>query len=128
MQNIIKKEGYNFAFDANACYECEGNCCIGESGYVWVNKSEAKEIASFLSLSYEEFVKTHLRKVRFRHSLKEVEVDKNNFVCEFFDLVQKRCQIYEVRPSQCRTFPFWDHFINNKKEVEKECPGILPLS
>ena len=127
MQNIVKKDGYNFSFNVDACQSCEGNCCIGESGYVWLNKNEAQQIANFLSMPYEEFVKTHLRKVRFRYSLKEIVVDESNYVCEFFDLNTKRCKIYDVRPKQCRTFPFWEHFINNTKEVEKECPGILPL-
>ncbi len=128
MQNIIKKEGFNFAFDPKACESCEGNCCIGESGYVWVKGDEIEKIASFLSLDEDEFKRKHLRKARFKYSLKEIKLDEKNYICEFFDLKSKRCQIYEVRPNQCRTFPFWEHFINNTKEVEEECPGILRLS
>ncbi len=128
MRDIVKKEGFNFAFDPGACASCEGNCCIGESGYVWVNPDELKAIADFLQLNEEEFVQKHIRKVRFKRSLKEIKLDETNYLCEFFDLASKRCTIYEVRPSQCRTFPFWEHFINNRREVEKECPGILPLS
>jgi len=125
--HIVKKEGFNFAFDENACALCAGNCCIGESGYVWVNKDQIEDIANFLKLNQDEFKDKHLRKVRFKYSLKEIKVDDKNYICEFFDLASKRCQIYDVRPTQCRTFPFWDHFINNTKEVEEECPGILRL-
>ncbi|MFB1032365.1 MAG: YkgJ family cysteine cluster protein, partial [Aliarcobacter cryaerophilus] len=30
----------------------------------------------------------------------------------------------DYRPTQCRTFPFWEYFKNNEKEVYKECPAI----
>jgi len=128
MPNIIKKEGFNFAFDQNACIECEGNCCIGESGYVWLTPKEIELISEYLNMSEKEFIKLHTRKIRYKRSLKEIMLDEKNFVCEFFDLKNRRCLIYEVRPNQCRTFPFWEHFINNRSEVEKECPGILRLS
>ncbi len=128
MQDIITKEGFGFGFDPTACASCEGNCCIGESGYVWVNKDELRSIAEFLDLNIDDFNDKHIRKIRFKNSLKEIRVDDKNYICEFFDIATKRCQIYEVRPTQCRTFPFWEHFINNIKEVKKECPGILHLS
>ena len=127
MQSIIKKEGFDFAFDIRACESCEGNCCIGESGYVWVNPKEIDAIASYLQLSTEDFKKAHLRKVSYRYSLKEVEI-KESYVCDFFDLEKKQCRIYEVRPSQCRSFPFWDYFKQHQEEVEKECPGIISSS
>jgi Fe-S-cluster containining protein len=126
MYNIIKKDGFNFAFDTNSCFECQGNCCIGESGYVWVTPEEIKNISNFLNISEELFISTHLRKVSYRYSLKEREVDQS-FECEFFDSTQKACKIYLVRPTQCRTFPFWDYFKENIEEVTKECPGIIKL-
>jgi Fe-S-cluster containining protein len=127
MQDYVTKEGFNFAFNESACATCDGNCCIGESGYVWVSKEQISDIANFLDLNKDDFIDKHLRKVRFKYSLKEIKVDEKNYICEFFDLSSKRCQIYEVRPTQCRTFPFWEYFINNTKEVEEECPGILRL-
>ena len=123
--NIVSKAGFSFSFDSLACFTCEGNCCIGESGYIWVNPKEIEDIANFLNLDSVDFKKERLRKVRFKYSLKEIKIDEKNYICEFFDLTLKKCLIYEVRPNQCRTFPFWDHFINNTKEVKKECPGIV---
>jgi hypothetical protein len=46
--------------------------------------------------------------------------------CVFFDHRQKCCSIYTVRPRQCHTFPFWEHFKRNKDELIKECPGVKP--
>ncbi len=127
MSNLIKKDGYNFAFDSSACSSCAGNCCIGESGYIWINKSEIETLAKFLNISVDYLKKECLYKVGYKYSIKEVELDKNNFACCFFNLEKKQCMIYEARPTQCRTFPFWDYFKTNENEVYKECPGIRKI-
>ncbi len=124
MQDNIKKEGFDFSFNPQACDSCEGNCCIGESGYVWVSPSEISDIAAYLGLEEETFRNDHLRKISYRFSLKEKKIG-TDYVCEFFDKAEKKCTIYPARPSQCRTFPFWDYFKKRIKEVEKECPGII---
>ncbi len=124
MYNMIKHDGFKFGFDESACFNCDGNCCRGESGYIWVTPSEISEISNFLGLDESEFREHRLRKVKYRYSLKEREV-ADEYECEFFDETQKRCTIYEVRPSQCRTFPFWDYFKEHIEEVVKECPGII---
>jgi len=118
---IIKKEGFPYKFNSDACRECEGNCCIGESGYIWVSPKEIKEIASFLKIDEEIFKSSFLIKVGYKFSLKEKPY-KNGFACVFFD---KGCKIYPVRPLQCRTFPFWDYFKTKVDELKKECPGII---
>ncbi len=120
----MTKEGFDYAFDPKACENCEGNCCIGESGYIWVTPVEIKNIAHFLGMGEVAFREKHLRKIRYRYSLKERQIAES-YECEFFDKQQRKCTIYEVRPSQCRTFPFWDYFKEHIQEVEKECPGII---
>ncbi len=120
----MKKDGYNFAFNPKACESCAGNCCIGESGYIWINKQEINDLAKYLNIGVEELKEKCLFKVGYKYSIKEIELDKNNFACCFFNLAKKQCMIYEVRPTQCRTFPFWDYFKTNENEVYEECPGI----
>ena len=127
MSTILKQKGYNYCFDAKACEACKGNCCIGESGYIWVTPVELTAIANFLGISKEQFIATYLFKVGYRFSLLEKQYDQGH-ACTFFDLEHRQCTIYEVRPSQCRTFPFWDYFKTHYEELETECPGILPLS
>ncbi len=124
MQHIMKQEGFEFSFDPQKCLSCEGNCCIGESGYIWCNPKEIDDMASFFDLSYQDFVHQYIRKVGFKSSLKEIQIGQS-YSCIFFDLGKKACKIYQVRPYQCRTFPFWEYFKNNIKEVQKECPGII---
>jgi Fe-S-cluster containining protein len=121
---IITKDGFDFGFNPKACEECGGKCCTGESGYIWVNPLEMQKIANFLNISVDEFKKFYLIKVEYKFSIKEKKVD-DGYGCIFFDETNKNCSIYDVRPHQCRTFPFWEFFKNNKKEVKKECPGIV---
>ena len=124
MENLIQKNGFHYKFNPKACEECEGNCCIGESGYIWVSPKEIEEIAKFLGIDKNIFINRFLIKVGYKFSLKERPY-KNGFACIFFDENKKRCSIYPVRPIQCRTFPFWDYFKDNIEELKKECPGII---
>jgi len=125
MSEIIKKEGFSFSFNPKACEECGGKCCTGESGYIWVTPIEMQKIANLLKISVDELKNNFLIKVGYKFSIKEKELDKNNYACWFFDEKTSRCTIYEARPNQCRTFPFWDFFKNNVEVVKKECPGII---
>ena len=124
MQNIIKQKDFKYGFNPSACESCEGKCCSGESGYIWVNIEEMENIAKFLQISFDEFTFKYIKKVRYKYSLIEKR-DGENYECIFFDSKSKKCTIYEVRPKQCRTFPFWDNFKKNIDEVVKECPGII---
>jgi len=129
-EDIIVKVGYDFKFNQSACYSCKGKCCIGASGYIWINYDEIAEVSNFLNLTIEEFSFRYLKKVKYKYSIREKKLSKNNFACIFFDLEKKRCQIYNVRPSQCRTYPFWEEnrgVLDSKSiaELKSECPGII---
>lgn len=113
------KQGLHFQ-----CAGC-GGCCTGAPGYVWLTDEEEKQIAEFLGISLEEFEKTYTRMVYgLRRSLKEIP--QSNYDCVFFNSETKQCSIYDVRPAQCRTWPFWDSLLESKNawdEASKSCPG-----
>ena len=119
------KEGYDYCFDSSQCASCGGHCCRGESGYIWVKYDEIAQIAKHLALSIEDFATIYLKKAGHRYSLIEKQLSEDDYACIFFDENSKQCSIYDVRPIQCRTFPFWEQFKNNKNEVKQECPGIV---
>ncbi|MEI8124617.1 MAG: YkgJ family cysteine cluster protein [Parachlamydiaceae bacterium] len=103
------------------CTEC-GQCCTGGPGYAWVTKEEIETIASHLGMTVKDFGKRYLRSVYGRYSLVE---KKETYDCIF--LKDKKCQIYQVRPTQCRTFPWWAENLKSPeawKEAAKHCEGI----
>jgi Fe-S-cluster containining protein len=84
------------------CARC-GNCCRGpEPGYVWVTDEEIAALAERLGLSVDGFGRRYLRRVGARLSL----VERANHDCVFWE-EGRGCTVYEQRPAQCRTFPFW---------------------
>jgi uncharacterized protein len=124
MAKLVQKEGYQFTFDESACESCNGACCVGESGYIWLTPKEITAISDYLEQDESYFREGYLNKVGYKFSIKE-RVNGESHECLFFDTEKKRCTIYPVRPTQCRTFPFWDYFKQNPSEAKEECPGII---
>lgn len=99
------------------CSGC-GDCCTGEPGYVWVNQEEIEAIAAAIGESdLERFEHQFVRRVGIRKSLKEYP----NGDCVFFDNKTRKCQVYEVRPRQCRTWPFWDSNLRTPEDWQATC-------
>ena len=122
--SIIKKENYPYSFDSNACSTCEGRCCTGESGYIYVTKAEIEAISALLNLSVNDFVAKYLFKKGYKYSIKELKYN-DSYECVFYDRESNGCGIYNARPLQCKTFPFWDYYKTRIDELKQECPGIL---
>ena len=103
--------------------EC-GDCCSGKHGpgAVWLGREEILRLADFLSLTVKELRQRYLRRIRGRTSLRE----RANFDCVFYR-PGEGCSVYEARPTQCRTYPFWGRILASRTtwgyEAE-QCPGI----
>ena len=123
MSTLIKKEGFSYAFNPLACESCQGKCCTGESGYIYVNKTEIEKIANHLELDVRDFVNKYLFKKMYKYSIKEKKIG-DSYECIFYDALSNGCTIYEARPIQCKTFPFWDYYKKRVDELKLECPGI----
>ncbi len=124
MLKVIQEEQPWYAeglrFECTGC----GQCCTGSPGYIWVTTQEIEQIAHFLNLTIQEFSHRYLRRVKGRLSLLEMP---KTFDCIF--LKDKKCQIYSVRPTQCRTFPWWPQNLTSEKEwreTARGCEGICP--
>jgi uncharacterized protein len=107
-----------------ACAQC-GNCCSGAPGYVWVTAEEQERIARTLGLKDGRLPTKYLRRVGFRHSLTE----RPDGDCVFLerDGASAVCQIHEVRPLKCRTWPFWKINLKSAEHwaaVAETCPGM----
>jgi Fe-S-cluster containining protein len=110
------EEGLRFT-----CSEC-GDCCTGAPGFVWVNKAEIEALAKQLEMDVVQFRRRYVRAVGIRKSLTELA----NGDCIFFDSHRRRCKVYDVRPRQCRTWPFWRSNLRSREAWEatcQACPG-----
>jgi Fe-S-cluster containining protein len=122
---MIKRDAYPYQFDETACKtKCNGLCCK-EEGYVYLSETEIESIAGYLKIDKEQFLKLYTKKVFYKKKTALVDLHINGEIrCVFLD-DNNRCEIYPVRPKQCREFPFWPHLKNKKKEtLKKLCPGI----
>lgn len=114
--NIL--EGTNF--------QCQGsgNCCVsrGSYGYVYLSKKDLKRLAKFFKIKINIFLDIYCSIEKNNKYLKEIN---KNGDCLF--LKNKKCTVYNSRPEQCRTWPFWPENMNSKswkKEILHFCPGI----
>lgn len=122
------------------CTQC-GNCCTGGPGYVWISRAEIERLAAHLELTAGEVVRQYCRRLGGRYSLNERRNAQGNYDCVFLkeekvtsgegaDAVvhtRRTCQIYQVRPLQCRTWPFWDGLLQSPGEwarASRRCPGM----
>jgi len=106
-----------------SCERCS-SCCRHESGFVYLSENDLSRLAHEFKMEYTAFIQTWCRWVPFdrgkRLSLKE----KSNFDCIFWNA---GCTVYDARPLQCRSFPFWDNIVCSPKAWEtagQDCPGI----
>ena len=103
------------------CRRC-GACCTGAPGYVWLQAGEAAAIAVRLGIGHEDFLSRHTRRVFGLLSLKEDPDGR----CVLFE-AERGCRVYEARPLQCRTWPFWPRIVATRAAWEREaaeCPGM----
>ena len=124
MSDLVKKDGFGFTFDSNACNDCKGRCCTGESGYIYVTKMEALAISEVLGIDIKQLVSEYLFKKGYKYSIKENKIGES-YECIFYDREINGCKIYDARPLQCKTFPFWDYYKSRIDELKDECPGIV---
>jgi len=117
------QNSFPYHFNSNACKTCGGKCCRGFGGYVWVSMEELEKMAGTRKMDVALFAKQYVKKVEGRLSLQERIINGEHFCC-FFDLIDCHCTIYQSRPRQCRTFPFWNQFKKNPQQLFLECPRV----
>ncbi|NBP79553.1 YkgJ family cysteine cluster protein [bacterium] len=112
------------------CTQC-GDCCTGAEGYVWVNQQEVEELAAARGMTPAVFERRFVKRVGIRRSLKE----RKGGDCVLLDADTRKCTVYDARPRQCRTWPFWDSNLRSPEawaEAAEACPGcnkgnLVPL-
>lgn len=125
--NIDPEEGRaGLRFSCTMC----GNCCTGPEGYVLVNDAEVAALATRLGMSDAEFRKqyTHISIAGLSLTEKLTPFGRD---CIFLDRDKipgkAVCGVYEDRPRQCRTWPFWKSNLHSRRHWERAkqiCPGM----
>ena len=112
------------------CTQC-GNCCTGPTGFVLFTDLEAQAMAKDVGVSTEVFYEEYTRDTIVGRSLKEVEIEPYGFDCVFLTRDAKTgktgCSVYQTRPEQCRTWPFWKSNLIGKRawrQASEDCPGM----
>ena len=119
MTTINYKDGIRF--------ECQGSgkCCVSREsyGFVYLSDNDLKRFSNYFKLSIKKFKEEYCQITDgFVHLIEKTELNGN---CIF--LKDKKCSVYTCRPSQCRTWPFWNENMNAKvwnKNIAINCPGI----
>jgi len=113
------------------CTQC-GNCCTGPTGYVRFTGDEAERMARHLGIPLQAFYDRYAEWKDGAWSLGEVWNPKvGGFDCVFLEWSESgqtaRCSLYEARPTQCRTWPFWPENLRSPRawrRAARGCPGI----
>jgi Fe-S-cluster containining protein len=116
MARSFWKEGIRF--------ECQGTgrCCTsrGEYGYIYVTLEDRRRLSRALGMTTAAFTRRHCDRTDGHVHLKDPDRD-----CAFLE--GTRCSVYEGRPAQCRTWPFWPENMKARvwrEEIASFCPGI----
>ena len=114
-------------YQAGLSFQCTGcgNCCSGpQTGFVWVSDQEIAAIAEKMSMGddIDRFERQFVRTIGNRKSL----VEYSDGDCIFPDPTLRQCSVYDARPMQCRTWPFWKENLASPTQwgqAAKSCPG-----
>lgn len=105
------KDGLSFE-----CTQC-GDCCSGEPGYVWIDATEIKAMADEMEMDVDAFERKFVREVGKDKSL----IEYPDGDCIMLDPRTRKCTVYQSRPIQCRTWPFWNSNLKKKKDWKETC-------
>lgn len=107
-----------------------GNCCTGPEGFVLVSDAEVAGLAARFAMSDEGFRAQYTHMTSRGLSLTETPY-QGGFDCVFLDRTKfpgkAVCGVYENRPAQCRTWPFWKSNLVSRgawERAKRTCPGM----
>ena|SRR5713226_8899325 len=109
------KDGLSFT-----CTRC-GHCCTGDPGFVWVTDEEIAALAELRGEPLDQFTGLYTKAAHRGRTLRE----KANGDCVLYDK-EIGCTVYEARPRQCRTWPFWETNVATPEawaRTQAVCPG-----
>jgi len=127
-----------------SCIRCS-NCCRHESGFVFLSWNDVSRLRAALNMEYNEFRETFCRWIPSANGTSQLSLrEKSNLDCIFWKTGSAAelntnaqavsglpeaggCSVYNSRPLQCRSYPFWPSVLKsgkNWKMTGQDCPGM----
>jgi Fe-S-cluster containining protein len=105
-----------------SCVRCS-ECCRIDPGFVFLRKKDTENLVSALKIKYTDFIESYCRWVPGLDGTEQLSLrEKANYDCIFW---KNGCSVYEARPLQCKTFPFWPSILSSAGSWEAvSCSGI----
>jgi len=106
-------------------FECRSDCSAccsdhGEYTALYLTDGDARRLARHFALDHDQFVSLY---TEAEDGFLLLRMDQPD--CPFLE--EGRCRVYDARPIQCRTFPFWKENLRSRRNWVKLCefcPGI----
>lgn len=115
------------------CAKCVAYCCTYD--WIRVNKTDIKRLAKGFGLSYEEAERKFTKLVPEYEGGQRVLRHRKDTIyksaCRFLDQTERRCTVYEHRPSICREHPeetncgYYDFLMWER--THQDDPEFIPL-
>jgi len=112
------------------CTMC-GNCCTGPPGTVQLDARELARLASRLGLSESTFTERFTKPMEGHLRSLTEKLTAFGYDCVFLDRTsvpgKAVCGVYEDRPLQCKTWPFWKRNLASESDWDRAvatCPGM----
>jgi len=108
-----------------SCKRCS-SCCRYDSGYVFLSTEDLKKLTDSLNMKKDQFLKAYCRWVTSIQGTESLSLkERSNKDCIFWE--SSGCSVYNVRPLQCSSFPFWPSILSSQKSwkiAAAACPGM----
>jgi uncharacterized protein len=119
MPGKFYSEGLRFS-----CARCSA-CCRGEPGYVFLSREDLRRLLSRLGLDFKGFFREYCTLVDVGTGMALSLRETAAYDCALWG--KDGCSVYEDRPVQCATYPFWPAIMESRASWEREtlsCPGM----
>ena len=107
-----------------SCKRCS-DCCRHDSGFVYLSENDLDKLSVALKMDRDRVLTMYCRWVTDWKGDEALSLkEKSNKDCILWD---NGCSVYNERPLQCITFPFWESILKSSeswKITGTGCPGI----
>lgn len=107
-------------------FDCSGcsKCCRHEPGFVFLAADDIRRLIASTGLAFRDFLRKFTRLVDIGTGLAISLTETISMDCIFWN---DGCTVYEFRPVQCSTYPFWERLLETEQtwlSEARDCPGI----